>query len=119
MHICLVIDILTTLALFHGLRYSDTRSRKQLCLASLIYLAFISIHYYILFARYFGYFQPHPSLATMVRAEFLKFFGGFWTFFGVMVLAKGVSWIALAFTIYNFSRWLTKPKLNAIEPQRT
>ncbi len=64
MHISLVIDVLTAVFLMHGLRYSETRFRQQLCLASLIYLAFITVRTYIHLAAYFGIFERHPSLAT-------------------------------------------------------
>lgn len=110
MHVSLIIDILTALALLHGLRYSGTNFRKLLCLASLIYLAYVSIHYFLFLGRYFGYLQRHPSLDTLARAELLKFFGGFWMLLGVMILSKAVTWIALIFTLYNVTRWLTKPK---------
>jgi hypothetical protein len=105
MHISLVIDVLTAVFLIHGLRYSETRFRKQLCLASLIYLAFISVRTYFLLANYFGIFERHPSLATRGLDVLLNFFGGFWMLFGVMVLAKGVAWIGLAFAIYAVARW--------------
>ena len=118
MHVCLIIDVLTAIGLLHGLLYSDTRFRKVLCFASFLYLAYISIHYYFMFARYFGIFQPHPSLATMARADILDFFGGFWTFFGLMVLAKAVTWIALTFAIYTVVQWFAKPKGNGAEPQQ-
>jgi len=115
MHISLVIDVLTTVFLIHGLRYSETRFRKQLCLASLIYLAFISVRTYFLLANYFGVFERHPSLATRGLDVLLNFFGGFWMLFGVMVLAKGVAWIALAFAIYAVAQWYNGSR-NAITP---
>jgi hypothetical protein len=111
MHVCLVIDLLTAIALLHGLRYSDTRFRKQLCLASLLYLGFVCIHTYVVFASYFGFFERYPSFATRGLDLLLRFFGGFWMLFGVMVLAKGVSWIALAFCIYAVARWFEKSRL--------
>ncbi len=105
MHVCLVIDLLTVVFLIHGLFYSETRFRKQLCLAALIYLGFISVRTYIIYASYFGFFERYPSITTRSLDYLLSFFGGFWMLFGVMVLAKGVSWIALAFMIYTTARW--------------
>jgi hypothetical protein len=110
MHVCLVIDVLTAIFLIHGLRNSDTRFRKQLCLASLIYLAFISARTYIVYTSYFGFFERYPSITTRGLDFLLKFFGGFWMLFGVMVLAKGVSWIALAFAVYGMARWYRTSK---------
>jgi hypothetical protein len=110
MHVCLVIDLLTAIFLVHGLLNSDTRLRKQLCLASLIFLIFVSVRTYIVFAGYFGFFERYPSLTTRSLDFLLWFFGGFWMLFGVMVLAKGVSWIALAFAIYAVGRWLRESR---------
>jgi hypothetical protein len=109
MHVCLLIDLLTAIALLHGLKYSATRLRKQLCLASLIYLGFVSIRTYIVYVSYFGFFERYPSLTTRGLDFLLHFFGGFWMLFGVMVLAKGVSWIALAFAIHAVIEWATRP----------
>jgi hypothetical protein len=115
MHISLVIDVLAAVFLMHGLRYSETRFRQQLCLASLIYLAFITVRTYIHLAAYFGIFDRHPSLATRGLDVLLNFFGGFWMLFGVLVLARGVAWIALAFAIYAVARWYNGAR-NAIAP---
>jgi len=106
-HVSLLIDLLTLCALIHGLVYSATLGRRLLCLASIVYLLTISLHYYLLFAPWFGFFGHHRSMAAMGFTELLDFFGGFWTFFGVMVLDKGVSNIALAFILYNAFCWLT------------
>jgi hypothetical protein len=110
MHVCLLIDLLTAIFLIHGLRGSGTRFRKQLCLASLIYLVFISVRTYIIFVSYFGFFERYPSFTTRGLDFLLRFFGGFWMLFGVMVLAKGVSWIALAFAIYAVARWFRESR---------
>ena len=122
MHVCLVIDVLTAIFLIRGLWDSETRVRKQLCLISLIYLAFISVRTYFVYASYFGFFERYPSLTTRGLDFLLKFFGGFWMLFGVMVLAKGVSWIALAFAIYAMGRWYTEsrksiPTITLLPPQ--
>jgi len=109
MHVCLLIDLLTLLYLLNGLRIPGLR--RLLCLACLIYLLAISLHYYFVFAPWFGFFQHQRSIAALGLTYLLNFFGGFWTFFGVMVFAKGVSYIALAFTVYNFYRWLSKKPL--------
>jgi hypothetical protein len=108
MHVCLLIDLLTLLYLANGLRGAASPARKLLCLACLIYLLAVGLHYYLVFAPWFGFFQYHRSLAALGFTYVLNFFGGFWTFFGVMVFAKGVSYIALAFVIYNFYCWLAK-----------
>ena len=105
MHVCLVIDVLTAIFLFHGLWNSGTRFRQQLCLASLIFLAFVSLRTYLSLARYFGFFERHGSLATYGLDALLKFFGGFWMLFGVLVLARAVTWIALAFVVHAIVRW--------------
>ncbi len=110
MHVYLVIDLVTAIFLIHGLINSQTRLRKQLCMVSLIYLVFISVRTYLIFASYFGFFQRYPSLTTRSLDFLLRFFGGFWMLFGVMVLAKGVSWIALAFTIYAVGRWVSESR---------
>ncbi len=105
MHVCLVIDVLTAIFLVHGLRDSGTRFRKQLCLASLIFLAFVSLRTYFSLARYFGFFERHVSLATYGLDALLRFFGGFWMLFGVLVLARAVTWVALAFGVYAIVQW--------------
>jgi hypothetical protein len=105
MHVCLVIDVLTAIFLLHGLWNSDTRFRKQLCLASLIFLVFVSLRTYLSLARYFGFFERHVSLATYGLDALLRFFGGFWMLFGVLVLARAVTWIALAFAIHAIVQW--------------
>jgi len=110
MHVCLLIDLLTAIFLVHGLFDSGTRFRKLLCLASLIYLLFISLRTYVIFASYFGFFERYPSITTRGLDFLLRFFGGFWMLFGVMVLAKGVAWIALAFAIYALARWLRESR---------
>ncbi len=108
MHICLLIDLLTLVLLIGGLRSSQTRSRRLLCLGCLIYLLAIALHYYLVFAPWFGFFERHRSLAALGFTALLDFFGGFWSFFGVMVFARGVSYIALAFMINGFYRWITQ-----------
>jgi hypothetical protein len=115
MHVCLAVDVLTAIFLLHGLRYSDTRFRKHLCLASLVYLAFISIRTYIALASYFGFFEQNPSFTARGLDVLLSFFGGFWMLFSVLVLAKGVSWIALAFAVYAIARWFSDSR-KAIPP---
>jgi len=117
MHVCLLIDLLTLCALIHGLRYSAAPSRRILCLACLIYLLAVSLHYYFVFAPWFGLFQAHRSMAAIWLSALLNFFGGFWAFFGVMVFARGVSHIALAFTAYNAYCWLAKPRLSRQQMQ--
>jgi len=109
-HVCLLIDLLTLCALVHGLFRSARLSRKMLCLVCLIYLVAVGLRYYFVFAPWFGFFQAHRSLAAIGFTALLNFFGGFWTFFGVMVFARGVSNIALAFVIYSGFCWLTKPR---------
>ena len=74
MHVCLVIDLLTAIFLIHGLINSKTRLRKQLCMVSLIYLVFISVRTYLIFASYFGFFQRYPSLTTRSLDFLLRFF---------------------------------------------
>jgi hypothetical protein len=110
MHVCLLIDLLTLFALIYGLRYSAAPSRRMLCLGSLLYLLAVSLHFYFLFAPWFGFFQQHRSMVAIGITALLNFFGGFWTFFGVMVFARGVSWIALAFALYHGFCWLAKPR---------
>jgi predicted membrane-bound spermidine synthase len=112
MHVCLLIDLLTLGFLIHGIRTENSPSRRLLCLACLLYLLTVGLHYYFVFAPWFGLFRPHPSIYLIAM---LNFFGGFWTFFGVMVLVKGVSYIALAFMVYNLACLLNRPKT---EPQR-
>jgi hypothetical protein len=105
MHVCLLIDVLTAIFLIHGLWNSGTRIRKRLCLVSLIFLAFVSLRTYLSLARYFGFFERHVSLATYGLDALLRFFGGFWMLFGVLVLARAVTWIALAFAILAIVQW--------------
>jgi len=108
MHVCLLIDLLTAVALARGLAGAAPVSRKLLCLAGLLYLLAVSLHYALVFAPWFGLFQHHRALAAIYLTALLDFFGGFWAFFGVMVFVKGVSYIGLAFMIHNFYIWLTK-----------
>jgi hypothetical protein len=116
MHVCLVIDVLTAIFLVHGLYNSSTRFRRQLCLASLIFLGFVSLRTYLSLARYFGFFERHVSLATYGLDALLRFFGGFWMLFGVLVLARAVTWIGLAFAIYAIVQW-TKTSRSALAGQ--
>jgi hypothetical protein len=124
MHVCLVIDVLTAIFLIHGLWNSGTRFRRQLCVASLIFLSFVSLRTYLSLARYFGFFERHVSLATYGLDALLRFFGGFWMLFGVLVLARSVTWIALAFAAYAGAQWYRKSRndlagqsLNIAPPQ--
>jgi hypothetical protein len=107
MHVCLLIDLLTVFALARGMVQAAPASRKLLCLACLLYLLAVSLHYALVFAPWFGLFQHHRALAAIYFTALLDFFGGFWAFFGVMVFVKGISYVALAFMIYNFYHWLT------------
>jgi hypothetical protein len=117
MHVCLLIDGLTLCALIHGLCVSVAASRKLLCLGSLIYLLAVTLHYYFLFAPWFGLFHRNSSMAAIGIAELLDFFGGFWTFFGVMVFVKGVAYIGLAFMFYDLYRWFSKTGTNSPQIQ--
>jgi hypothetical protein len=105
MHVCLVIDVLAAIFLIHGLWNSGTRFRQQLCLVSLIFLGFVSLRTYFGLARYFGFFERHVSLATYGLDALLRFFGGFWMLFGVLVLARAVTWIALAIAVHAIVQW--------------
>ncbi len=116
MHVCLLIDVLTAIFLIHGLWNPGTRFRQQLCLVSLIFLAFVSLRTYLGLARYFGFFEHHISLATYGLDALLRFFGGFWMLFGVLVLARAVTWIALAFAAYAIVQWTKNARRDLTQP---
>lgn len=117
MHVCLLLDLATVIFLIQGLRNPAAPARRMLCLACLVHLLAVGLHYYFVFAPWFGFFNGHRSMAAIGVTALLDFFGGFWTFFGIMVFVKGVSWVALAFMAYNAVRWLTKPRASGQQMQ--